>query len=111
MSGQTGARYLRAHPTFIMCLQQVIMKLRQQDIMVYANIQMTNDSNENNDSNGFWSNAMAYHALYKVYNVYTFILAYWLSREREEALLKLCTFTKGTLAITTAGHLLRISHT
>lgn len=28
-SRKTGARYLRAHPTFITCLQQVIMKLRQ----------------------------------------------------------------------------------
>lgn len=59
MSGQTGARYLRAHPTFIMCLQQVIMKLRQQDIMVHANIQYA----FNLLVNRVWSDAMAHYAI------------------------------------------------
>lgn len=34
MSHTAGERYLRAHPGFLRCLQQVIMKLRQQDIRV-----------------------------------------------------------------------------
>ncbi|XP_053389216.1 uncharacterized protein LOC123562054 [Mercenaria mercenaria] len=34
MSKVSGARYVRAHPTFMKCLQQVIMKLRQRGIMV-----------------------------------------------------------------------------
>lgn len=34
MSKDNNARYVRAHPTFMKCLQQLIMRLRQQGIMV-----------------------------------------------------------------------------